>query len=142
MKKWFRNEHGLTLAELIATLVISSFIIIFIMSVFVLVQRQYTAQSTNTKELTDVSIAMLKITKDIRYADDVEAKDNKLTLYLDDSEKQSPITYSRIGDVLTRNGGDYIYNIEDFNIEENGRKIHILIQSQSGKNVETDIVKR
>src|SRR5690625_2182136 len=112
MKKLARKEDGLSLVELLAVLAISSIIILFISTVHIFIQNQYNSQSTEVKELTDITIAMRAITKDIRSANKIEKSENpkEITIVLD----EGPISYIFENETLKRNGAPYIYELEDF----------------------------
>src|SRR5690625_4315339 len=77
MNKHLSNERGLSLVELLATLAIGSLIVIFIMSVHILIQKQYSIQSKDIQHLTDITIAAKAITKDLRVATQVEVNEDK-----------------------------------------------------------------
>lgn len=142
MKKLARNEDGLSLVELLAVLAIGSIILLFISSVHIFIQNQYNSQSTEVKELTDVTIAMRSITKDIRSANQIVDSENPKELILEYGEDIEDISYLFENKTLKRNGAPYIHELEDFEAIYNDPTIELKIVSQSGKKVETEIVLR
>lgn len=130
----FRNESGVTLVEILAVLTIASFIMTLIMGIHIFIQKQYNSQSKDAKQLTDVTIVAKVITQDIRKYDVEEATGRKIVF------KDGP-TYELIEDknVITRDGSDYVYEVETFNVKKTGEKIMLQIVSKSGKEIATEI---
>lgn len=146
VKKRLNNEQGLTLAELLATLVVGSLIIILIMSAFVFVQKQFVTQKGSLQENTDISIALKSITRDARLAEDFETSEDQLTLRLiisDEDEDEDIITYTLKNNILKRDTTNYIYDINAFKVESVGEhKFIVTIKSESDKEISTEIVIR
>lgn len=141
MKKLARKEDGLSLVELLAVLAISSIIILFISTIHIFIQNQYNSQSTEVKELTDVTVAMRAITKDIRSTEGIINSENPQEIRLD--IRDETISYLFENETLKKNGVPYIYELEDFEvIQDDDSKIRLKIVSKSGKKVETEIVIR
>src|SRR5690625_5019013 len=92
MNRFIRNERGLTLVELLATLVISSLVITFIASILVMIQKQYSFQSEDIHRLTDITIVAKSITKDIRSADEVIVNESNIPLQLIKDNKKTTYT--------------------------------------------------
>ena len=135
MKKLLRNEQGLSLAELLATLAIASLIGVFIISVHLLVQKQYSSQSTEIQHLTDITIAAKAITKDIRSYEVIEL--NKTSIKFKNGNK-----YELENNVLKKNDADYLYEINNFDVKQVDNKILLKIKSTTGQKIETEIVIR
>src|SRR5690625_2774425 len=125
MKKLAKSEDGLSLVELLAVLAISSIILLFISTVHIFIQNQYNSQSTEVKELTDVTIAMRAITKDIRSANKIEESENpqEITIVLD----EGPVSYLFENETLKRNGAHYVYDLEDFEAVYDDPKVQLKI---------------
>lgn len=136
-----KNEAGITLVELLATIVIVSLVVTFILGIQVMVQKQFKDKLRDTEQLTDVTIAMKAITKELRLAEEVTIHaDNHLKIRQPGDEM---IEYSLQDDILKRNNEDYIYEMEGFFIEEiDSGKVYILLESKSGKKIDTKIVIR
>lgn len=140
MKKLARSEDGLSLVELLAVLAISSIIILFISTIHIFIQNQYNSQSTEVKELTDVTVAMRAITKDIRSAEGIIDSENPKELIL--VFEEGNVSYLFENETLKKNGTSYIYELEDFEAVYNDPNIQLKIVSQSGKEAKTEIVLR
>ncbi|MBO1003383.1 PilW family protein [Pseudogracilibacillus auburnensis] len=139
--KFLRNEVGLSLAELLATLAIASLFVTFIISIHILIQNQYSNQSKDTKYLTDITIAVKVITKDIRSADVIVVGDheNSITIQKNNGDVT---TYALENNVLKKNEANYIFEIITFEVVKDGHKIYLEIESESGKKIKTEIVMR
>ena len=70
MKKYIKNEKGLTLVEILAVIIIGSIIMLLISNVHLFGQKQYKSQSEKSRHLYDVTYAAKVITKEIRKADE------------------------------------------------------------------------
>lgn len=136
-----QNERGLALVELLATIAISSLIIILITSLLLFIQKQYTNQSSHAKEFTDINIALKTITKDIcsNDIDFSESNSAKLqftngTFYLFDEKKE----------VLIKGGAEYIHEIKHFHVtfDELEKVVSLDIESTSGKKAKTTLAVR
>lgn len=139
MKKLLRNENGLSLAELLATLAIGSMLVILIMSIHILIQKQYNSQSENMKQLTDVTIAAKAITKDLRTATSANTIDENT---IEIKQENATTTYTFENNVIKKNDADYIYEIEKFEVSKENQKITINIISESGRKINTAIMLR
>ncbi len=140
MRKLVKSEDGLSLVELLAVLAIGSIIILFISTIHIFIQNQYNSQSTEVKGLTDITIAMRAITKDIRSANEVEISEDFKQLII--TIEGEATTYHFENNMLKKNGVPYIYDLEDFETIYNDSKIKLKLISLSGKKAETEIVMR
>lgn len=140
MKKYLKDERGLSLTELLATIGIGSLVIILVMSTFIFVQKQYSSQTENVRHTTDISIALKSVTTDIRKGDSFYINDdNSLTIETTDKED---IIYTLQDNILQKNGMNYIYDIRQFQVVKEQSKLKVFIESESGKNLETEIIQR
>lgn len=148
MMKYFKNERGITLVELLATLVIGSLLLSIVVGVHVLVQKQYNNQKADIGYILDVTTVAKAITKDIRMAEVVDITANVIELTFVDGTTRK---YELVGNKIQRGGGDYISDIADFQIYRvsndptdvnNYKKLILVIESVSGKNIETEIIIR
>ncbi len=80
-----KSELGMTLIEVLATLVIASIIAIFIFNIIKSSTDQNIQQTEETGNLFDISYALKVITKDIRRSEDVEIDGSELELILHNS---------------------------------------------------------
>lgn len=140
MKKFVKGEKGLSLVELLAVLAIGSILILLISTIHIFVQNQYNNQSAGVKQLTDITIAVKAITKDIRSADQIEISEDfsEITLIIDGD----PTSYLFEKDTLKKDGHPYIYELEKFEVQQEDSKISLTLENQSGKEIKTEIVMR
>lgn len=142
MKRWLKQESGLSLMELLATIVISAILVSFIMGIFIFMQKKSDSQKDEIKGLSDITVALKSITKDIRYAEkskDIVAEEDYLEINKADGKT---VIYKRDNNILMKNNTNYIYDVEMFNIENNNGTVTIQIESKSGKTIGTEIVLR
>lgn len=138
--KLFHNEKGLTVAELLATLVIASIIVLFISGIVMMIQKQYSTQKEEISHLSDVKIALKSITRDIRKADFVEIPDEKTIVIIQDTET---ITYTLDNERnLLKNGSIYLYEVTDFQVNGNQERIDITMKSGEQEESTTVILRR
>lgn len=64
-----RNEKGISLVEVLAVFVIFGIITLLIISLYLYTQTHATKQRESALQLTDITIAMNEITRDIRTYD-------------------------------------------------------------------------
>src|SRR5690625_2088306 len=135
-----RNESGITLAELLAAIAIAAIIIILIVSVFVTFNKQYSKQSDEIRDLTNVSTAVQAITKNIRSALEVEVNSDKdaITITL----PEEAITYALVNDTIEKNNQVYLNNVHSFDVEKDGDTITLEIHGSANQKVKTTIVLR
>lgn len=144
--KRFRNESGVTLVEILAVLTIASFIMTLIMGIHIFVQKQYNSQSTDAKQLTDVTIAIKSITRDIRMAElnEIDVSNN---ITLNFTDRNINYVWDKEREILQKNNSDYIFNVVKFHVSPNGRlekdeSIELEIKSTTGQRIETEIIIR
>lgn len=138
--KLIHNEKGLTVAELLATLVIASIIVLFISGIVMMIQKQYSTQKEEISHLSDVKIALKSITRDIRKADFVEIPDEKTIVIIQDTET---ITYTLDNERnLLKNGSIYLYEVTDFQVNGDQERIDITMKSGEQEESTTVILRR
>jgi len=147
MMRRMNNEKGITLVELLAAIAISSIIAIFIIAIYLSIQKQYTGQSKQIKNLTDVTIAAKAITKDLRSAIEVEVDENndkEIFIKIQTNERPEEITYTfdEEQNILRRNGAPYLYHLKQFEVKKVESKVSLKFVSETDKELETDIVIR
>lgn len=139
--KRLQNEQGLTLAEVLAVFVIASIVIILVMNVFLFVQKQYQGQSEDAKQLTDVTIAIKSITRDIRMAEENEIKvEDKHTIKF--TEREIEYVWDEDSNILKKDDVNYIYEVENFSVQRFENRIELEITSLRDKSIKTEIVIR
>lgn len=135
MTRKVRNEKGMTLVELLAVFVISGMVVLLIIAIYLYVQNQFQQQAEQSHQLTDVTIAMKEITKDIRSREILEWDEARLT-FTDGK------TYELHQDVLFRNDAPYIYKVDRFVIEMIEDELSIEIISLNGQEISTTLIVR
>lgn len=147
MKRRMNNEKGITLVELLAAIAISSIVAVFIIALYLSIQKQYTGQSEQIKNLTDITIAAKAITKDLRSAIEVDVDENNdkeifIKIQIDEEEEEITYLFDDEENILRRNGAPYLYQLRDFKVEEENYKVSFEFKSETGKALKTDIVIR
>lgn len=87
MKFRIKREHGMTLVEVLAALVITSVVAIFIFSIIQSSVEQNVKQKTEADILFDITYALKIVTKDIRRSIDAIATTSELNLKLPDASE-------------------------------------------------------
>lgn len=160
MKKYFINERGITLVELLAVFVIGSIIVSIVFGIHVSIQKQYNYQKSNIEYFYDLTTGTHAITKDIRKSEHIKVEDNKIDMWWNGTnpEEDTPTrTYELDGNDLKRNGGIFISDIVTLEIMTNiveveegeepaelplYEQVTLFIESESGRNIETEITLR
>ncbi|WP_245693891.1 prepilin-type N-terminal cleavage/methylation domain-containing protein [Sediminibacillus halophilus] len=103
------NSKGFTLVELLAVLALLGLIIMLAGSVAWFGQTQYTSQLEETKQQSEVRLALKQITKDVRQADSLTVTNNQLKL--------DEVVYRLNEGDLLRNGRMVAEGISEFQVE-------------------------
>ena len=143
MKKYFNNEKGLTLVEILAVIIIGSLIMLLISNVHLFGQKQYKSQSEKSRHLYDVTYAAKVITKEIRKAD--EKGIANVGLKRDHIKLTSVIEYkynSANKSIENKDGTILVKDIKEFVISRSGSQVDLEIISVTGEKVKTKIVLR
>lgn len=139
--KHLRNELGITLAELLATLAIGSIIIILIMGVFLTFNKQYSEQSDEIRDLTNISTGLQAITKNIRSATEVEINETNDTIKITQSNRT--ITYTLENGNIVKDNVIFLRHIENFEAKEiEEGKFSLEIKASGKQKVKTTIALR
>ncbi len=116
-----KNKKGVTLIELLVVLSIISIIISLAFSVFFVGTKNFSAQTANTNNQSNVRYALSIISRDIRKADSVTISENTITI--------DAFEYKLENNELLKGEQILATDIEDFSIEKEGNKITIEINS-------------
>ncbi|MFD1708770.1 PilW family protein [Siminovitchia sediminis] len=129
MKKWVRNEKGITLVELLAALAIGAIVITIIGGIMTSVQKYYTEQAVQSKNLIDVTYAAKTITRDARKAADVSIDVGTV-----ETLRLGSVTYTFLSseEVIERNGVPIAKQIKEFHADYIDPQLSIEI---TGRNV-------
>ncbi|GAA0361950.1 hypothetical protein GCM10008932_13210 [Alkalibacterium iburiense] len=123
MSKWFKNEEGITLIELLASLALLSVVIILIGSVHIFGQKQFSSQTEANSQSNDLRYSLALISREARSAKNLVISETELNIdgniyILDDTnlKKNNTIISSRV---------------ETFDVIEleKDNRIHIIIKS-------------
>ena len=121
MKKAFKNEHGVTLVELLAVLAMIGMILLLISNVHIFGQKQFNSQTTQINHESDVRYVMNVITKEIRRSPSVSISNNIIST--------GTSTFKLIGKELYQGDSVLEDGIDEFNVQQTGNKISITIKS-------------
>lgn len=116
------NKNGFTLVEVIVTLTLLSIIITLGYSIYIFGLKNYTTQSNNVNNQSNVRYALSSIIKEIRKADDVVISSNKITL-------NGSIEYKLDGTTIMKNSDEVVNGIQTLDVQQIDRKIIIRITS-------------
>lgn len=130
-----RNEKGISLVEVLAVFVIFGIITLLIISLYLYTQTHATKQRESALQLTDITIAMNEITRDIRTYDIKEVNAQKI-------EFANNNVYELKETILYKNGTPFIYDIDRFDVHRSDDEVSIKISSRSGQEIETTLLLR
>lgn len=132
-----RNQKGITLVEVLAVFVISAIVTVLFISVHFFIQKEFQHQRIDQQELTDISIAMKSLTKDLRMKT-INTTTQSSIIFTDSTG------YRHKGETLYKNDEPYIYEVKDFQIDFNQdrQEIAIVLESTHGKRLETNLTVR
>src|SRR5690625_204521 len=132
MRKHIKNEAGLTLVEMLATISIASMIILMITSTHLFIQKQYNKQSEQISQLNDMTYVMKLITHDFRRAEpqsiNVDENDEHLITIGDNH-----YIWDESEEVIKKNEMIIVNHISGFSVMEKNKEIHIYIQHANEK---------
>ena len=121
MKKAFKNEHGVTLVEVLAVFAMIGMILLLISNVHIFGQKQFNSQTTQINHESDVRYVMNVITKEIRRSPSVSISNNIIST--------GTSTFKLIGKELYQGDSVLEDGIDEFNVQQTGNKISITIKS-------------
>lgn len=120
-----KNQRGISLLEVIASISLFSIIILMLNSFHLFSQKQMISQAEEIQNQANTRIALNMITKELRTAENVIIQDDVLVINQTD-------TYKHVSNTITKNNVAYIKNIKKFTFafdEEEEKKINIFIES-------------
>jgi len=129
----------MTLVEVLATTVLVSIVLIFISSLLIFIQKQFSTQKTDIKQLHDVTYVSQVVLKDIRKSDKRPVKTgNRVEI------GENIYIHDRENNTVRRNNTMISDEIVTFNIEmeRETNAVHLLLISTSKQTVETTIMLR
>lgn len=121
MKRYLKNEEGITLVELLASLAILSIVIILVGSVHIFGQTQFVSQTESASQSNDLRHSLTLVSRDVRQAEEISFESGVLNL--------NGLSYSHSGSTLRRNGEVLSDRVSSFNVEINEDKAEITLTS-------------
>ncbi|MCD5325680.1 MULTISPECIES: PilW family protein [Pontibacillus] len=121
MKRFLRNEEGVTLVELLAALALLGIVILLISNAHLFGQKQFVSQSEQIENESNVRYAMNVITKEVRRAETVTVSSDVL--------KTNAHEFELRGNRIFKDQSVLVENIEMFSVQKNNEKITITIKS-------------
>ncbi|GAB2491375.1 hypothetical protein GCM10008929_14420 [Alkalibacterium psychrotolerans] len=125
MLKFLKNEDGITLVELLASLVILSVVILLVGSVHIFGQTQFISQTESAGQANDLRYSLTLVSRDIRQAEEISFESGELKL--------DGLTYTHSGNALRRNGEVISGRVSLFEVDFNDEKADIRIRSTENR---------
>ena len=133
-KQVLKNEAGVTLVELLASIAILGIIIALAGSVHIFGQRQFRSQTESANQANDISYALSVMSTDLRRhsSDEVNITETGVIEILDGTGAFVP-TYMNSGNKLMQSGTVLIDYISSFSATKtsDGKGVHIIISINS-----------
>lgn len=145
MKKFLKDEKGLTLIEMLAVIVVGTIFMIIITNIHLLVQKQYNEQSRDASGLFDVTLAAKEITKEIRKnPGNIEIPNEHTIIFTYPDNTKVKYKFFPKENLLKKNGVSFVADISDVYIALEGQKVTLKIESkvETDKNINTEIIIR
>lgn len=121
IKKWLKNNQGITLLEILLAITILSMVLILISQVQIMGQKQFINESNKVNHLENVRLAAKIITKEIRKENAFVIDGERLIIGTDE--------YKLEGTDIVKNGTPFIHYIDDFQFSALAEGIDIEIIS-------------
>lgn len=133
--KIFRQQNGLTLVEVLATILIFSIVSLLVLSIISNSRLHFSQQNDKNRDLQNIAYALKVLTKEIRqHPDDIVVGTNEITV--------GGVHYEKVDTNLLRNSQHFISGVKDFQVIESGNTISIFLESTNNEKFSTQIVKR
>lgn len=129
----FQNESGMTLLELLATIIIVTIISVLLLSILINSNNTSNKQMKSSLQLTDASYVLKVITKDARKSTQLISSEDKYTLKNEQNTEEYIYKFNREDQVLTRNTEVIATNVLNFNINNMGNYITIEVEQPGNK---------
>lgn len=142
-----KNQLGLTLVDILATIVILFIISMFIFNIVYSSNKQNVEQSAETVQINDAAYVMKLITKDIRKTNELGlgATETSFTFVNVNQSKQIHYIYNDADHSLSRNGGiiaNQIYYFKMTNPVDGNPHLISIEFKLNGKDYETTLAFR
>ncbi|KOO52330.1 prepilin-type N-terminal cleavage/methylation domain-containing protein [Viridibacillus arvi] len=136
MMKIVTNEKGVTLVEILATIVITAIVATLIFNVQLSSSKQYDKQLNKNQQLNEVSYVLKVITKEMRKTTDISSINTGIKI------KNDEYKFDVNTNSIIKNHEPFATNIGEFMVEYKDNSWNIKIKNLDGKTVETKIVVR
>ncbi|MGG0663666.1 type II secretion system protein [Viridibacillus arvi] len=136
MMKIVTNEKGVTLVEILATIVITAIVATLIFNVQLSSSKQYDKQLKKNQQLNEVSYVLKVITKEMRKTTDISSINTGIKI------KNDEYKFDVNTNSIIKNHEPFATNIGEFMVEYKDNSWNIKIKNLDGKTVETKIVVR
>ena len=131
------NQKGLTLVEMLAVIALLSVTMVFIFSMQLTSNQQYTLQTKQNTEIADLSYTLKMLTKDLRKAGKSPIiNDNTYTI------GSAIYTFDASTASITRNATPIAYSITDFTIQQVSAIKYKISITSTNEQIDTEIVIR
>jgi prepilin-type N-terminal cleavage/methylation domain-containing protein len=130
------NEKGVTLVEILATIVITAIVATLIFNVQLSSSKQYDKQLNKNQQLNEVSYVLKVITKEMRKTTDISSINTGIKI------KNDEYKFDVNTNSIIKNHEPFATNIGEFMVEYKDNSWNIKIKNLDGKTVETKIVVR
>lgn len=134
------NERGLTLIEVLATIILLFIISAFVFNFIITSKEEHNAQAASNQELFDNTYILKLLTKDIRkstHADLITA--NEFIFKNQDGSTSFKYKYEPLSKSIFRNEDLIASNIQNLQILLNGNSIELLITNTKGIKFQTTL---
>lgn len=135
-----KNEHGLTLIETLASVVILSIVLIFVGNILISSNDTNKKQLSKNQQLDELSYVIKVITKDMRKTTEITTPD-----YTFENKKKSLkyyYLYEPTLNTIERNGEIIATNIKSFSIDQDGAFYEIKIKNNNDYEIKTQLTFR
>ena len=139
-----KNNKGISLVEILATLVISGIVTLLLFSIIINTNAEGNKQTKENRELQTISYALKIITKDIRRSTDsipVDQYEFKLISALGSSH-DTIYKYDKNTKILSRNSSPIAINVDYFEATYSPNSLNIQIKNSQNEEVETTLYYR
>ncbi|WP_225743918.1 PilW family protein [Marinilactibacillus sp. Marseille-P9653] len=121
------SQEGFTLVELLATLALLSVVIVLAGSIHLFGQKQFSQQTDQVSQISDIRFTLSSIEKDVRQTVPSE-------ISYDGQLRVGENVYSIEDNTLRKNGGIISDQISSFDVSLTEERIELKIKSSSEKN--------
>ncbi|ARK20453.1 PilW family protein [Sporosarcina ureae] len=136
MTKRLKSQEGVTLVELLAVLVILSFVGLMVFGVYFSGTKEYDIQREQTVHQQNIQFVIKYLTKEIRVENNFIVYENDV-LKINTSTGKGTDTYRLEDNALLKNDEVFADNIKDFKVksfdEGNSLKIEVLGNNEFGR---------